>query len=66
MSVEGFLLRKKKYKTRHNMYQLVCTDPEKYDLDIITTWITKVGDVAENNQEIWTTVPLGYRWELVR
>ncbi len=66
MSVEGFLLRKKKYKTRHNMYQLVCIDPEKYDLDIITTWITKVGDVAENNQEIWTTVPLGYRWELVR
>lgn len=65
MSVEGFLLRRKKYRTKHNMFQLI-SDDEHFDLDVSVNLLKKVGDVAEESNEIWTLVPPGYRWELVK
>lgn len=65
MSVEGFLLRRKRYKTKHNMFQLIADD-EHFDLDVALDLLKVVGNKAEEANETWTVVPPGYRWELVR
>ena len=65
MSVEGFLLRRKRYRTRHNMFQLIADD-EHFDFDVAIDLLEKVGNKAEEDNEIWTFVPPGYRWELVK
>ena len=65
MSVEGFLLRRKRYRTKHNMFQLI-SDDEHFDLDVACDLLKKVGNAAEASDEIWTLVPPGYRWELVK
>lgn len=66
MSIEGFLLKRKRYRTKHNMYQLVIDKDTIPDFNIIDQLISKVGNLAENENEIWTVVPPGYRWELVK
>ena len=66
MSIEGFLLKRKRYKTRHNMYQLVIDKDIIPDYDVINSLMYKVGNLAENGKEIWTVAPPGYRWELVK
>ena len=66
MSIEGFLLKRKKYKTRHNMYQLVIDKDIIPDFDVINQLLNRVGDIAEDENEIWTVVPPSYRWELVK
>ena len=66
MSIEEFLLKRKKYKTRHNMYQLVIDKDIIPDFDVINQLLNRVGDIAEDENEIWTVVPPGYRWELVK
>ncbi len=65
MSVEGFLLRRKRYRTRHNMFQLI-VDDEHFDLDVALDLLKVVGNKAEEANEMWTIVPPGYRWELVK
>ena len=65
MSVEGFLLRRKRYRTRHNMFQLI-VDDEHFDLDVALNLLKAVGNKAEEANEMWTIVPPGYRWELVK
>lgn len=65
MSVEGFLLKRKRFRTPHNMYQLTCDD-EHFDLDAVVSLLENVGEVAEDGKEMWTVVPPGYRWELVK
>ena len=65
MSVEGFLLKRKRCRTKHNMYQLIADD-EHFDLDVAMDLLKAVGDVAEDGKELWTIVPPGYRWQLVK
>ena len=65
MSIEGFLLHRKRYRTPHNMYQLI-SDEEHFDMDIAMMLLETVGKEAENSKELWTVVPPGYRWELVK
>ena len=65
MSVEGFLLRRKRYRTKHNMFQLV-SDDEHFDLKTAINLLKIVEAMEEESNEIWTLVPPGYRWELVK
>ena len=65
MSVEGFLLRRKRRRVKHTMFQLV-SDDEHFDLDAAAQLLEVVGKAADNSKEIWTLVPPGYRWELVK
>ena len=65
MSVEGFLLKRRRFRTPHNMYQMTCDD-EHFDADVASMLLTKVGEVAEDGKTLWTIVPPGYRWELVK
>ena len=65
MSVEGFLLKRRRFRTIHNMYQLT-GDDKHFDLDVAVNLLKAVGKIEENNKEIWTVVPPGYRWEVVK
>ena len=65
MSVEGFLLKRRRFRTPHAMYQLTC-DEKHFDLDVVNELLTKVGKIAEEGKTTWTIVPPGYRWELVK
>ena len=65
MSVEGFLLHRNKCKTKHNIFQLV-SDDEHFDFDIAVSLLKVVGDKVKDADELWTIVPPGYRWELVK
>ena len=65
MSVEGFLLKRRRLRTSHAMYQLTCDD-EHFDLDVAIDLLKTVGKAAEDGKEMWTIVPPGYRWQLVR
>lgn len=65
MSVEGFLLKRRRFRTQHNMYQLTCDD-EHFDLNVAVNLLKNVEKEAEDGKEMWTIVPTGYRWELVK
>ena len=65
MSVEGFLLKRRRFRTPHNMYQLTA-DEEHFDLELASALLTKVGEAAEDGKEVWTIVPPGYKWSLVK
>ena len=65
MSVEGFLLRRKRYRTKHSMFQLV-SDDEHFDLNIAVNLLKMIENTEEKSNEIWTLVPPGYRWEIVK
>ena len=65
MSVEGFLLRRRRFRTKHGMFQLV-SDDEHFDLDTAINLLKIVGNTEEESNEIWTLVPPGYRWEIVK
>jgi len=65
MSVEGFLSKRRRFRTPHNMYQLTC-DEEHFDLDVASELLTKVGKVAEDGKTLWTIVPPGYKWSVVK
>lgn len=65
MSVEGFLFRRKRYRAKHGMFQLV-SDDEHFDLNTAINLLKIVENTAEESNEIWTLVPPGYRWELVK
>ena len=47
------------------MYQLTA-DEEHFDLEVASEFLTKVGKVAEDGKTLWTIVPPGYKWELVK
>ncbi len=65
MSVEGFLLKRRRFRTTHNMYQLTCDD-EHFDLDMAVSLLENIGKVAEDGKEMWTIVPPGYKWSVVK
>jgi len=65
MSIEGFLSRKKRFRTHHNMYQLIM-DEEHADLDMASKLLETVGKYSEDGKALWTVVPPGYRWEIVK
>lgn len=65
MSVEGFLLRRRRFRTPHNMYQLTCDD-EHFDLNVAVSLLENVGKAAEDSKEMWTIVPPGYKWSVVK
>ena len=65
MSIEGFLLKRRRFRTPHNMYQLACDD-KHFDLDVAVNLLENVEKAAEDGKEMWTIVPPGYRWELVK
>lgn len=65
MSVEGFLLKRRRFRTPHHMYQLICDD-EHFDMDVVVDLLKIVRKAAEDGKEIWTLVPPGYRWEIVK
>ena len=46
------------------MYQLTA-DEEHFDLDMAEA-LLKAGKVAEDGKTLWTIVPPGYKWELVK
>lgn len=47
------------------MYQLIADD-EHFDLDVATNLLKAVGDAAEDGKELWTIVPPGYKWSVVK
>lgn len=65
MSVEGFLLKRRRFRTTHNMYQLT-GDDQHFDLDVAVNLLEIVSKAAEDGKEIWTIVPPGYKWQLVK
>ncbi len=65
MSVEGFLLKRRRFRTPHNMYQLTCDD-EHFDLDVAISLLENVRKVAEDSKEMWIIVPPGYKWSAVK
>ena len=65
MSVEGFLLKRRRFRTTHNMYQLTCDD-EHFDLDAAVSLLKTVSKTAEEGKELWTIVPPGYKWSVVK
>ena len=65
MSVEGFLLRRRRFRTKHSMFQLV-SDDEHFDLDVAVNLLKMLENMSEESNEIWTLVPPGYRWEIVK
>lgn len=65
MSVEGFLLKRRRFRTSHNMYQLTCDD-EHFDLEVAVDLLKTVGDAAGTCKELWTIVPPGYKWSVVK
>ena len=65
MSVEGFLLKRRRFRTTHNMYQLT-GDDKHFDLDVAISLLETVGKAAEDGKEMWTIVPPGYKWSVVK
>ena len=65
MSVEGFLLKRRRFRTPHNMYQLT-GDDKHFDLDVAVSLLENVGKAAEDSKEMWTIVPPGYKWSVVK
>lgn len=65
MSIEGFLLKRKRIRTPHNIYQLIADD-QHFDLDVAVNLLKNVNKAAEDGKEILTIVPPGYKWQLVK
>ena len=49
MSVEGFLLKRRRFRTPHHMYQLICDD-EHFDMDVVVDLLKIVGKAAEDGK----------------
>lgn len=70
MSVEGFILHKKIFRTKHNIYQLRCYDDKRFDFETAVALVKQLGDhlehAANGKGYLCTLVPPGYRWEVVK
>lgn len=60
MSVEGFLLKRKRFRTKYSMYQLLSND-EHFDLDTALALLKAIDNIGESHKEFGTVVPPGYR-----
>ncbi len=65
MSIEGFLLKRKRFRTKYSIYQLL-SDDEHFDLNTALALLKSIDSIGESHKEFWTVVPPGYRWELVK
>lgn len=69
MSVEGFLLKHKRVRNSHCMYQLLPKNPDEFDIDAAVSCFNTIAEIINNDKStrtIYTLAPPGYYWSLVK
>ena len=70
MSVEGFLLGRKRIRNSHCMYQLLPKNPDKYDLETAASCFNTIAEAINDDKRMngvmYALAPPGYYWSLVK